>query len=69
MNVPPNNSVFWVVLRQVLLCVLLCSVAAFAYKNKMSSTDIMPILITMGGVFGFDLTKKALTTPPPEDKD
>jgi Na+-translocating ferredoxin:NAD+ oxidoreductase RnfE subunit len=58
MTLPPNDSMFWVLLRQVVICVVFGGFALFAYQNKMSATDIMALLSGMGAVFGLDLFKR-----------
>ena len=58
MNVPPNDSFFWPLARQVILCSLLCGFAAFAFNNKMSMTDFVMIGSAMASIFGLDIFER-----------
>lgn len=64
MNIPASNSGFWIFARQLVIAVMLLGFCAFAYKNKMSVSDIMMIVTTMGGIFGIDLFKHVAAPPP-----
>jgi hypothetical protein len=63
MQIPPNDSVFWIFARQFVLGGFLVGFAAFAYKNHMSTSDVLMILTSMGGVFGVDLFKHNAAPP------
>lgn len=67
MQLPPNDSVFWILARQVIIGVAMFAFVAFAYQNKMASQDIVMILTTMGGVFGLDVLKHAKASDTPDD--
>ncbi len=58
MWVPPNDSLFWVYARQGIIGIVMLGFCAFAYKNGMSSADILMILTTAGSVLGIDLVKR-----------
>ncbi len=57
MDIPPNESYFWIALRQIFLGSVLIGFAAFAYHNKMGINDIIMICTAMTGLLGIDVAK------------
>ena len=65
MNIPPSDHVLWKILRLAVVGGLLTALLHFNYLG-FDKRDVLTILITLGGLGGFDVAKSAMTKPPAE---
>jgi hypothetical protein len=61
MNLPDANHPIWKLLRLVVVGVIMLVLCTFMYRNGFDQKDIVLIVTTLVGLFGYDVAKTQLT--------